>query len=123
MVILQTQMMCYFLFCVVFSGDGATCERAGFSAEDAGQRDGQPCHCWKDGLHTQHPGHSAAVRYMYYTDYVLLISHKLKWCDKPLYIDWLQEQQEYVFLIVNSNIFVLLFHLHSCRCYFNDDIA
>lgn len=52
-----------FVRLVVFSDDGATCERVGISAEDAGPWDGQSCHCWQDGLHTQHPGLTAAVRY------------------------------------------------------------
>lgn len=41
----KQELMCCFACLVVFSGDGASCERAGVSAEVAGPRDSQPSHC------------------------------------------------------------------------------
>lgn len=48
---------------VVLSRDGAARQRAGLSAEAAGSRDGQSCHYRQDGLHPEHSGLHAAVRY------------------------------------------------------------
>ncbi len=71
--VLQNLILCSFVFLVVFSGDGATCEWVRLSAENAGPRDGQSCHGWQDGLHTEYTGLAAAVRYRNVSDESALV--------------------------------------------------